>query len=105
MAQHEIKFNELKVGDKYPLMTFECFQYLEGGGKLEDFNGQKYYDAVLKAVTPTGSHIIELNEIVYDELTSSMFLGKEIKEFYPDLDLDDNKKYCVTYSEDCPFYN
>ena len=28
-----------------------------------------------------------------------------IKEYYPELELDDNKLYCVTYSEDCPFYN
>lgn len=96
---------EIKIGEKYPLATFEYAQYLEFGGKPENFNGHKYYDATLKHITPSGSYIIDIHELVYDELADSMQLGKEIKEYYPELDLEDNKKYCVTYSEDCPFYN
>ena len=96
---------EIKIGEKYPLTTFEYFEYLDNGGEPNNFNGNKYYDAILKAITPTGSHIIELNELVIDEIHDSMYLGKEIKEYYPELDLEDNKKYCVTYSKDCPFYD
>lgn len=96
---------EIKIGEKYPLATFEYAQYLEFDGNPEDFKGHKYYDATLKYITPSGSYIIDIHELVYDELAESMQLGKEIKEYYPELDLDDNKKYCVTYSEDCPFYN
>ena len=96
---------EIKIGEKYPLTTFEYFEYLDNGGEPDNFNGHKYYDATLKYITPTGSHIIEVHELVYDETADSMLLGKDITEYYPELELDDNKLYCVTYSEDCPFYN
>jgi hypothetical protein len=96
---------EIKIGEKYPLTTFEYFEYLDNGGEPENFVGKTHYDGTLKATTPTGSYIIEINEVVYDEVLDSMFYGKEIKEYYPELELDDNIKYCVTYSEDCPFYD
>ena len=83
---------EANMGDKNTLSNF--LKWVD-----------KYYDATLKYITPTGSHIIEVHELVYDETLDSMLLGKDIKEYYPELELDDNKMYCVTYSEDCPFYN
>ena len=37
-----------KVGDNYPQITFEFFQYLEEGGDSTKYTDKKYYNATIK---------------------------------------------------------
>ena len=39
-----------KVGDNYPQITFEFFQYLEEGGDSAKYTDKKYYNATIKYI-------------------------------------------------------
>jgi hypothetical protein len=97
-----------KVGDNYPQITFEFFQYLEEGGDSAKYTDKKYYNATIKYITPTGGLILEATDIddmkTDDGMSQSIFTGQEIQKEYPDFTGDPDTEYCVLYEENSPFY-
>lgn len=51
------------MGDDYPQITFDFFQYLEEGGDSTKYTDKKYYNATIKYITPTGGLILEATDI------------------------------------------
>ena len=84
-----------KVGDRYELMTFDYFQYLEDGNSEDEYLDEKYYDCTIMYITRwrliLGSDDCDLK---YDDGCGHLLCsGKDIKEIFPDFKGDDNKQY------------
>ena len=98
---------ELKKGDKFDLLTFECYEHLCNGGLVESYGGKAYYNTKVKYITPTKGLILELvdkDALTDDGIVNSLYTGAEIKKYFSDFDGEDDETYSVTYEENSPFY-
>ena len=93
------------IGSNYKQITLGLYEWLVNGYDEDDYFDKQYYNTTIKYITKSGSFILEINEDIVDgTFDTSLFTGKEIKEYYPDFNSEDNKKYCVLYEDDSPFY-
>jgi hypothetical protein len=92
------------IGDNFPIIRFEYFEYLNNGGNPNEFKNKKYYNSIIKYITPTGSYVLDITDPVVDEVLDSMFLGEHIMNVFPEFELIKDKFYCITYSDDNQFY-
>lgn len=92
-----------QIGDEYILVNLNYLEYLIEGNAPESYNFPKEVKTIIQYISSTNGLILKLIDGYYDNQETLRF-GKEIKQFYPDFNGDDNESYIVLYDGNEIFY-